>query len=118
MYDEKEHVRKMLGAMDLVFDEDDEVENYRQTLNMNDVWGWAVSWLEEIPDDELIAVGHLVRRYGYAGALYWVSKRNNNMRSEFEDINRFVSFVREEEAILAEFPDPNKRAYAKRTYAI
>ena len=40
------------------------------------------------------------------------------MRSEFEDINRFVEFVRNEEAIKEEVSDSNKRAYLKRSYTL
>ena len=63
---------------------------------MNDVWGWACSWGEEVPDDELIPLAELFWKYGWGGCLYWVSERNEKMRSEFRDVNRQVDFVRHE----------------------
>ncbi len=108
----------LLKAMDIVFEKDDEVEHYAQTLNMNDVWGWAIACGEYIPDEELPRVGDLLHTYGWCGALYWMSERHQQMRSEFEDINRFVEFVRHEEAIKKEMPGSSARAYAKRSYTI
>ena len=92
----------LLIAADLVWGKDDDSPDGDQILNMNDVWAWATSWGEHVSTEELPELGRLVARYGYCGALYWVSARHDHMRSEFEDINRFVSFVREEEAILSQ----------------
>jgi hypothetical protein len=111
----KESVLALLKTLDVVFDAD-EIEHYVQTLNMNDVWGWGVSWCEYIPDDELPRVGYLLSNYGWCGALYWTSERHNQMRSEFEDINRFVEFVRQEERVKMEWPDSSQRAYKKHSY--
>lgn len=108
----------LLKAADLVFGADDEVDDWERTLNMNDVWGWATSWCETIPEESLPEVGRLVRCYGYCGVLYWVSEQHDRMRSEFEDINRFVEFVRAEEGIRQEVIGSNTRAYAKRIYTI
>lgn len=108
----------LLKAMNLVFDADDEVERYAQTLNMNDVWGWATSWGEYIPDEDLPRVGDLLHRYGWCGVLYWMSERHQQMRSEFEDINRFVEFVRQEEQIRTAIPNSSQRAYHRICYAI
>jgi hypothetical protein len=110
--------RQMLLALDLVYGKDEDIPDGDQVLNMNDVWAWATSWGEHVPDDELIEVARLVRLYGYCGAYYWVSHKHDNMRSEFEDINRFVEFVRQEEAIRDEIPGSSARAYAKRSYTI
>ena len=108
----------VLKAFDLVYGNDEDMPNGDMILNMNDVWGWATAWGEEIPPDQLQEVMRLIERYGYCGALYWVSKRHDDMRSEFEDINRFVDFVRHEESILKEEPDSNRRAYLKRSYTL
>jgi len=111
--------RDLLQMAGLFFelDEDDPPE-LDQMLNMNDVWAWACADGEEVPDDELPRLATLFYRYGWCGVLYWVSERNENMRSEFCDNNRHIDFVRHEEAIRKEFPNSNKRAYAKRTYTI
>lgn len=89
-----------------------------QTLNMNDVWGWAMAWGEYVPDEELPRVAELFKRYGDAGVLYWVSEHHGQMRSEFEDNNRFIDFVRHEEKLRQEVPDSNKRAYKKLKYTL
>lgn len=108
----------LLKEAELVFDADDEMEHWQQTLNMNDVWGWATSWCEYIPDEELTTVGRLFVAYGWCGVLYWMSERHERMRSEFEDVNRMVEFVRQEERIRIEEPNSSKRAYLKRSYMI
>ena len=115
---EFEMARRLLIAADLVYGKDEDSPDGDQILNMNDVWGWAISWGEHVPNDELPVVADLVRRYGMCGALYWVSERHDHLRSEFEDINRFVEFVRHEEAIRTEVSGSSARAYAKRSYTI
>ena len=113
-----QEAKGILKALDLVFDPDDELEHYDQTLNMNDVWGWALSWCEYIPNEELPKVGVLAQTYGYCGVLYWMSERHNHMKSEFHDINRFVEFVRQEEVIRLAEPNSSKRAYNKVNYTL
>lgn len=105
-----ESARELLTKADVFFSE------WGQTLNMNDVWAWASADAECVPDDELPQLAELFWRYGFCGILFWVSKRRNNMQSEFHDINRFVDFVRHEEEIREKFPDPSKRAYIKQEY--
>lgn len=87
-------------------------------LNMNDTWCWASGWGEDIPDDKLVEVAKLFVDYGQCGLLYWVSEQHEGMRSEFEDINRFVDFVRAEERLRKDLPDSNKRAYKKLVYTL
>ena len=87
-------------------------------LNMNDTWGWAMAWGEEVPDDKVGEIADLIWLYGYAGALYWVSERHGQMRSEFEDINRCVDFVRHEEKLRKDEPNSSKRAYKKLVYTL
>ena len=60
-------------------------------LNMNDVWCWACADGEEVKEEEMIEVAELFWNYGWCGILYWVSKKNDNMKSEFLDNNRFKS---------------------------
>ena len=88
----------------------------KQTLNMNDAFGWALAWGEYVPDEKLREVSWLFWRYGNAGLLYWVSERNNGMRSEFADANRFIDFVRHEEELINDIPSSTKRGYIKLTY--
>ena len=97
---------------------DDEEEGFRQLLVMNDVWGWACADAEEVPDEELPRVAELFYRYGWGGVLLWVSERNNGMRSEFQDINRFIDFAKAEEAIREKEPSGTKRAYLKQQYTL
>lgn len=110
--------RELLEKAEVFFDFNPEHDMDPQTLNMNDVWGWACADGEHVPDEDLPRVAELFRRYGKCGILYWVSERNGRYRSEFHDINRFIDFVREEEAIRTEIPDDSQRAYAKRQYMV
>ena len=100
-----EQARELLGKAGLFFDADDgdDTEESRQkmaqTLNMNDVWGWACADGKYVPDDKLPELAALFYRYGWAGVLYWVSEQSGGMRSEFHDNNRFIDFVRHEERL-------------------
>lgn len=114
--DEARQLLNIAGVFYGSYDEDDK-EN-AQTLNMNDVWGWAVAWGEFVPDDKLVEVAQLFCLYGDAGLLYWVSDQHESMRSEFEDNNRAIDFVRHEEKIRKDVPDSNKRAYTKVVYTL
>ncbi len=118
-----ERARELLNKVELFFhadDGDDEESRQKraQTLNMNDVWGWACADGEYVPDDKLPELAALFYRYGWAGVLYWVSEQNGGMRSEFHDNNRFIEFVRREEQLRKEIPDSDKRAYAKIQYTL
>lgn len=116
---EIEDARKLLEAADVFFGElEGESDEWKQTLNMNDTWGWASADGDYVPDDELPEVARLFYQYGWCGLLYWSSERNEQRRSEFADINRWIDFVRAEEAIRKEVPESNKRAYFKREYTI
>ena len=97
---------------------DPEEDGEAQTLNQNDTWGWALAWGVKVPDDELAELARLFWHYGNCGVLYWVSARNENMRSEFLDNNRAIDFVMHEEALLKEIPDSSARAYKKITYTL
>lgn len=94
------------------------VNDGKLSLNMNDTWAWACASMEPVPPEEVKEVARLFRRYGFAGLLYWVSKRNDDMRSEFQDINRRIDFVRNEERIIENFPSSSKRAYEKVVYTL
>lgn len=88
------------------------------SLNMNDTWAWACASVEPVPPEEVKEVARLFRSYGFAGLLYWVSKRNDDLRSEFHDINRMIDFVRNEEKIRDDFPSSSKRAFEKVVYTL
>lgn len=106
--------RTMLLASDWCFTNEDG----SLSINMNDIWGWAVSWCAEVPADQVSEVARLFREYGEGGLMYWHSCQENNMRSEFADNNRKIDFVRHEERIKNEVKDYNKRAYHKESYVL
>lgn len=87
-------------------------------INLNDVFGWAMADGEEVSDEELPEVAELFFYYGWCGILYWVHKKRNNMKSEFQDVNRFISFVKIEEQIKKDYPRHSERAYKKEQYII
>lgn len=92
--DDARHLLTVAG----LFDAEGEDAALRQTLCCNDTWGWATAWGEYVPDEELPEVARLFVAYGWCGVLYWISERHGQMRSEFDDVNRCVQFVRNEEA--------------------
>ena len=112
--------RAFLKAADVFFDleDGDGDPKWAQTLNMNDVWGWACADCEYVPDDKLPEIAELAWRYGWAGILYWVSEARAGERSEFHDNNRFIDFVRHEETLRKEIPKSSTRAYHKLSYTL
>lgn len=92
--------------------------NGKLMINFNDTWGWAMAYGEEVDEDEVGVVAHLIRDWGWAGLLYWCSEKNGAMRSEFLDNNRCIDFVRHEEALVLEEPNDSKRAYMKLSYTL
>lgn len=103
----------MLIASDLCFVDEDGL-----SLNMNDTWGWALAWLPEVSKEEVPEVARLFRNYGAAGLKFWHSRKENNMRSEFADVNREIDFVRHEEEIAASTKSSSERAYKKVSYTL
>lgn len=91
-------------------------EDGKHFINMNDAWGWACADGIEVTDENVERIAELYSRYGFGGLLYFQSDERG--RSEFHDNNRFLDFVRNEERILKEIPDSNKRAYHKKIYTI
>ena len=114
----KEQAIAMLEAADVFYGPDDEDEDSARTLNMNDTFGWAVGFGDFVPEHKLLEVADLFRRYGRAGLIYWTSERYEQMRSEFEDVNRAIAFVRQEEKVRRDVPDSSKRAYHKHSYTL
>lgn len=114
-----EEARALLIAADVFYPADDEDgQEAARTLNVNDVFGWALAWGENVPDDKMVEVARLFRSYGLAGLLYWVSEQHGQMRSEFHDNNRSIDFVRHEENLRKKMPDSSKRAYHKLVYIL
>lgn len=109
--------RELLEKADVFFGPDDDEPEFAQMINFNDTWSWASADGEYVTDAELIIVAELFWRYGWCGILYWAAEKNQ-CRSEFLDNNRFIDFVRQEEAIRREVPDSNKRAYHKAKYTL
>ena len=110
--------RELLTLAGVFYDYGDEDPKESQTLNQNDTWGWALSWGQHVPDDQLPVVAELFWRYGNGGILYWVSRQNDNMRSEFHDVNRQIEFVHKEESIRELIRDSSVRAHTKLHYEI
>ena len=50
--------------------------------------------------------------------MYWMSKKHDNMRSEFYHYNRMIEFVENEEHIKKKYPNESARAYHKASYKI
>ena len=98
--DEAKNLLTQAGVFFDCVEEDDPI--FKQMINLNDVWGWACADGEVVSEEDLPELAELFFRYGYCGVLWWVSKKRNNCRSEFEDINRFLDFVANEEAIRAD----------------
>lgn len=94
-----------------------EIDHMPQTLNMNDVWGWACADCYRVPDDQLVECADLFWRYGWCGILYFVSVHTENQRSEFLDNNRAIDFVRHE-VENAKGKTSSQAAYAKLTYTL
>lgn len=115
-----EEARKFLRATGIFFEkeDDEDFEDLDKYLNLNDVWGWACADMQKVEDEELPELARLFKAYGWCGVLYWVSEKRGGCRSEFYDNNRFIDFVRQEEAILKEIPNSSTRAYAKRQYVL
>ena len=114
-----DEARKLLTTAKLFFDPDpEEGMTSAQVLNLNDAFYWACSDAEEVPDDELPRLAELFWHYGNCGVCFWVLERRGTKTVEFVDLNRFVEFVRAEEAIRTEEPSSSKRAYLKRSYMI
>lgn len=98
-------------------DEDDE-EDFKHTINMNDEWCWACAEGLKVPDDKMEEVAKLFWRYGWCGILYWASEQEGQRKSEFYDNNRFIEFVRNEEKLRKEMPNSSDRAYSKIIYTL
>ena len=104
---------KLLEAAGVFYDDD-----MPRTLNMNDTFGWAEAFGEEVPEESIQEVATLFWYYGQVGLIYWVSERNGGMRSEFEDVNRYIDFVRHEEQLRKQEPSSSKRAYMELVYTL
>ena len=113
-----DQARSLLEAVDVFYGDTGDDDKDKQTLNMNDVFGWAQAYSEYVPDEKLPEVATLFLRFGLPGLLYWVSEQNDGMRSEFEDTNRFIDFVRHEEKLIKEVPSSTERARKKLTYVL
>ncbi len=126
MENKEQQAFEFLKAMGIFFIDydDDTFEDVELTidseliLNQNDVWAWGCAMGELVKREEIPELADLAMRYGWCGILYWVSKKNNDLRSEFVDNNRFIDFVANEERIRKEEPDIDKRAYYKVSYTI
>lgn len=116
---DKNEALTLLKLAEVFYPEDDDDG---KLINLNDVFGWAVADCEKVEDNELVEVAGLFKSYGWCGILYWVCQKRNNLNttkhSEFCDINRFVEFVKNEEALIKREPNCDKRAYLKYSYTL
>lgn len=115
-----EEARALLKLADVFFDveDGDGDPKWAQMLNLNDTFCWGCADCEYVSDQDLPEVARLFHRYGWCGVLFWVNRKRNWEVIEFADIKRFVEFVAHEEAIRAEKPDSNARAYHKKSYTL
>ena len=118
----QEQARKLLDAAEVFYEiddtDDEEDQKFKHWLNMNDTFAWALAMGQPVADGQFVEVAELFWRYGHAGLIYWVSEQNDRMGSEFEDVQRFIDFVRHEEKLRVDVPDSNKRAYHKLKYRL
>ncbi len=96
------HALALLTASGFLCDPDEDDPDAAHTLRMNDVWAWGTADAEYIPDDALPHVADLFLWYGWCGILYWVSEQRGQMRSECDNVNRCIDFVRTEEQLKRE----------------
>ena len=113
-----ENARKLLVDADVFFGPDEEVPELAQTINLNDVWGWACADGHYVSDEELPVIAGLFWEYGWCGILYWCSEYHGGISSEFYDVNRQIEFVRQEETLKKKIPSSSQRAYTKYKYAL
>ncbi len=113
-----DEAREFLKSANVFLGDDNDAPKWGQTINLNDTWAWAACDGVYVLDEDLPEVASLFWRYGFCGILYWASERDDGRRSEFHDINRFIEFVRHEEAIRQDEPHSSKRAYLKHSYMI
>lgn len=113
-----DNARELLKLADVFYGPDEDDDELEQTLNLNDVFGWAMADCEYVPDEDLTSLADMYGRYGWCGVLYWVSEKRDGMRSEFQDVNRAIDFVRHEEELRKHVPDSSTRAYRKLIYTL
>lgn len=114
-----EEAKTLLTCSNVFFgDTDRDDPRWNQTINLNDVWGWACSDCEYVEDHEMIEVATLFFHYGWNGILYWISQKRGGIKSEFHDVNRGIEFVKKEEQIKKDEPSTTKRAYTKVVYTL
>jgi len=116
-----EYARKLLTQADIFFgcDDDEDDPKWKQMINLNDTFFWGCADCEYVEDEELPRLAELYDQYGDCGVVYWVAvEKRGGMVPEFVNVKRQIEFVTQEEAIRKEEPNPSKRAYLKRKYAI
>jgi len=124
MFNEIPSAREFLQKAGVFYDADPDEPDMgdgtptSENLNLNDAFFWACSDCEHVPDIAVVEVANLFWRYGWCGILYWVCNRRDMKRVEFKDINRFIDFVRHEEAVRKELPGSSQRAYRNVVYTL
>jgi hypothetical protein len=113
--------RKLLEDAQVFFGrfEEDDDPKWDQTINLNDAMYWGCADGEYVADEELVRVAELFWNYGWCGILYWVAvEKRGGETPEFLDVKRMIEFVKREEELKKQEPNPSKRAYAKYSYTL
>ena len=114
-----DEARALLNAAQVFHDVDPDEGTSPQLLNLNDAYYWGTSDAEVVSDEEMPRLAELFRRYGRCGVLYWASRRKEHRRKpEFYDVQRFLKFVEEEEALRTRVPESAQRAYEPLAYTL
>ena len=91
-------------------------------LNMNDTFAWALAYGASVAEDQLETVAELFWHYGQAGLNYWCTihpeEDERMIKSEFEDIQRSIDFVKYEEELRLGGKSSDERAYCKLVYTL
>lgn len=115
---EQQKAFEQLDAFGLFFGADDDEPDLTQTLNLNDVWAWALADGLHVPDEDLPELAYLFFEYGWGGVLYYADVRQGGQGSQFFHYQRAIEYARHEEQIRAELPDPSQRAFSSRSYTL
>lgn len=109
----------LLRAADVFYESDDDGPDIGRAINLNDALYWGCADSEDVSDEDAPRVAELFWRYGIHGIYYWAAVEKRGLKSvEFQDVNRAIEFVRNEEELRAAVPSSSTRAYRKIQYTI
>ncbi len=109
----------LLRAADVFYESDDDGPDIGRAINLNDAFYWGCADSEDVSDEDAPRVAELFWMYGIHGIYYWAVVEKRGLKSvEFQDVNRAIEFVRNEEELRAAVPSSSTRAYRKIQYTI